>query len=539
MNLSTEDYAWLAKDAYVNERKSEVDGNPVTINDHKYKVFAYAANASGFHATAYKQVEPPHGIIIAYRGTDPGHALTTVQDAAVDAIMVTSKINPQLRDADRFTEQVLEKAKMQGVSPASITVAGHSLGGTLAQVEACRHQLHGQTFNAFGAAELGLGIPAGGNQVINNVLAGDPVSAAGQQFGMVRVYATTADVAQLQQAGYLDGRHGFVPALQGMRLGDHSIDNFAPDPGRGLSVLTADNEARANTNALSIATFRHDVHAAREGIHLATQPGMPLFGLQATAWEVEGITTAGVTTSRALEKAGDALEHEVTRGARFVAHGAQAVAREIEQAYDTTRDHVVEGAQAAERVVHRSYDATRQGFAQGIHATERVMNEGVRATERAAHAAAGRAAGAYDTLTHPGSWFGGAPASPTTPARLDHPTHPDHALYQQARSGVHQLDTGMHRAPDQRSENLAAALAVAAHRQGLTRIDQVALSDDGTRAFALQRGSTTQIAHVQTAAAVHISIAQSSAALAQAAQQRSDAGVSAPQESMPQQAVGR
>ena len=69
----------------------------------------------------------------------------------------------------------------------------------------------------------------------------------------------------------------------------------------------------------------------------------------------------------------------------------------------------------------------------------------------------------------------------------------------------------MHRRPDQRSENLAAALTVEARRQGLARIDQVTLSADGTRAFALQRGSHTQMAHVQTAEAMQTSIVQSSA----------------------------
>ncbi|WP_395117675.1 XVIPCD domain-containing protein [Rhodanobacter sp. FW102-FHT14D06] len=139
-----------------------------------------------------------------------------------------------------------------------------------------------------------------------------------------------------------------------------------------------------------------------------------------------------------------------------------------------------------------------------------------------------------------GKWFSGA--SVAARPRLDHPDHPDHALYQQARSGVHRLDAEMHRTPDQRSDNLAAALTVEARRNGLTRIDQVALSGIGERAFAMQHGAHAPMAHVQTADAVQTSIANSSAAWAQAAQQA--VAVKAPlQEVQPpqqaEQAMGR
>ena len=96
---------------------------------------------------------------------------------------------------------------------------------------------------------------------------------------------------------------------------------------------------------------------------------------------------------------------------------------------------------------------------------------------------------------------------------LAHAAHPDHALYLQAQKAVHDLDARLGRAPDQRSENFAAAVTVAARHEGLTRIDQVTLSEDGSRAFALQNDTLGKFAHVQTAQAVHTSIAQSSQAL--------------------------
>ncbi|WP_266171070.1 peptidoglycan-binding domain-containing protein [Dyella subtropica] len=73
------------------------------------------------------------------------------------------------------------------------------------------------------------------------------------------------------------------------------------------------------------------------------------------------------------------------------------------------------------------------------------------------------------------------------PARLDDPSHPDNALYLQTRSQVHQLDQQNGRTPDQRSDQLAAALTVSARASGLQRIDQIALSEDANTLWGAQR----------------------------------------------------
>ena len=119
---------------------------------------------------------------------------------------------------------------------------------------------------------------------------------------------------------------------------------------------------------------------------------------------------------------------------------------------------------------------------------------------------------------------------------LDSPTNPDHALYLQAQKAVHELDTRQGRTPDQQSNNLAAALTIAAKHEGLTKIDQVALSEDGSRAFAVQNGAFKQIAQVQTAEAVHTSIAQSGHALQQSAPQQANPAHTQVQPQVPQQA---
>lgn len=84
------------------------------------------------------------------------------------------------------------------------------------------------------------------------------------------------------------------------------------------------------------------------------------------------------------------------------------------------------------------------------------------------------------------------PASPNPyawecPRQLDDPAHPDHTLYLNTRTLVYQLDQRNGRESDQRSDNLAAALAVSARASGLERIDQVALSEDASVLWGAQR----------------------------------------------------
>lgn len=104
----------------------------------------------------------------------------------------------------------------------------------------------------------------------------------------------------------------------------------------------------------------------------------------------------------------------------------------------------------------------------------------------------------------------------TAMLRLDDPSHPDHALYEQARAAVHRLDAQHQRTPDQQSDNLAAALTVAARREGMTSIDQVVLSDDASRAYAVAGDAHSphkRVADVATAQAVNTPVEQSASAL--------------------------
>lgn len=107
--------------------------------------------------------------------------------------------------------------------------------------------------------------------------------------------------------------------------------------------------------------------------------------------------------------------------------------------------------------------------------------------------------------------------------QLDHASHPDHALYQQARGAVHRLDSEQQRKSDQHSDHLAASLVVAARRDGLSQIHHVMLSDDASRTFAVQgelKSPIKQMTQVETAVATKTPIEQSSLAWKQVMQEK-------------------
>ena len=189
MNPSPKVSAAAAKEAYADHLSSDIDNNAkqIFLGHQRYVVFGYTADsATGFHATAYRNKET-NEIIIAYRGTDPDiqhHTRTTIQDAAVDFTMVKDQVNLQKNAADAFTRAMIDKAARHGISRDHITVTGHSLGGTLAEIEAAEFGLRGTTFNAYGAVDLGYGVSEGGTQVTNYGMArGQPPSRADRSAG--------------------------------------------------------------------------------------------------------------------------------------------------------------------------------------------------------------------------------------------------------------------------------------------------------------------------------------------------------------------
>lgn len=280
MNPSAEVSDAAAGDSYIDRDQSQVDHLRVSLNGKKYVVFGYAADPeNGFHATAYRALDEPHNIIIAYRGTDPDflhHTGTTGQDAAVDFHMVRDRVNPQKADADAFTAAMIKKAEAHGISMDQITVAGHSLGGTLAEIEAWEFKLHGATFNAYGAAGLDYGVPEGGTLVTDYVMVGDVVSAASRHFGQPVRLASDADIQSLIEGRYINAAPGARAPnpLMAMRLSDHSNEHFSPSPdSHTTSVLDPAVMAHYARNYAehrdAIDRFRNDMYTERAEVALA------------------------------------------------------------------------------------------------------------------------------------------------------------------------------------------------------------------------------------------------------------------------------
>lgn len=100
---------------------------------------------------------------------------------------------------------------------------------------------------------------------------------------------------------------------------------------------------------------------------------------------------------------------------------------------------------------------------------------------------------------------------------LSDPQNPNHALFEQALAGARTLDARGQPTEQQRL-NLAAALTVEAKQQGMSRIDQVALGDDGRRVYLAQQPTspleTIKLGSVDTVTALQTPVAQSSAAAA-------------------------
>ena len=105
---------------------------------------------------------------------------------------------------------------------------------------------------------------------------------------------------------------------------------------------------------------------------------------------------------------------------------------------------------------------------------------------------------------------------------LTDPSHPRHALYAQALGNVHAEESRRHVAHGPHSERLAGAIAVAAMRANLTRIDRVELNEAGTLARAVQVSPLRDEAALnRTTAAVdtHAALRQSLQACSQQARE--------------------
>lgn len=459
MSPRSTDYALLSQDVYHDTAINKT----VELDGITYRVIDAADDPiTGFQAQAYVREDvQPQQVIVAFRGTEFDRQ--PVRDGGVDAGMVLTGLNLQTPDALLFTQRVMDKvnkaAKDEDRQPPDITVTGHSLGGTLAEISAAKFGLKGETFNAYGAAGLRQGIPEGGNQVIDHVRAGDLVSAASAHFGEVRVYAAQQDIDTLTKAGYRDdsGLFSLRNPIKATDFSAHAIDNFVPNSKLlGHSIISEENQARYRSHEGMIDRYRDDVMDIRKGI--------------SAPWEIP----------KAIGDLKDIIEHKAVEalagGVVAIEHGVEHIVHEAKEGFE----HLKEG-----------FEHIKEEIGEGIHAVEE------------------KASSAWHTLTHPKEWF----EHDKTDAKLNEPAHPDHALFKQAQDAVHRLDAEHNRAPDSGSDRFAAALTVAARKESMERVDKVVLSPDSSQAYAIEgevASPLKKVARVDTSHAVATSIEVSS-----------------------------
>ena len=266
MSIESSEYALLAEDSYKNRLQNKIDGTRVTIHGIDYKILDTKTNSlTGYQGTIYRRIDTGE-VIIAHRGSEFDRELLK-DGIAADGGMVLTGLNAQAQEAEAFTKHAIELAKQASErdgKPLQITVTGHSLGGTLAELMAYKFHLHGITFNAYGAADLGYHIPRGGELVTHYVRATDVVSAVSHHFGKVVVLATADDIHRLEHNGYHEHATTRNP-LGAVNVDAHSMTNFVDQPGRP-SDLSAENEARARAHQSAISLYREDMHDLRANV---------------------------------------------------------------------------------------------------------------------------------------------------------------------------------------------------------------------------------------------------------------------------------
>jgi len=268
--LSKQQHADLAKDSYEN-RVVTPPNKTLLIGGNHYRVLAVHKNpTTDYQGVVYQDVRT-NEIVVAHRGT------SSLMDVNVDLKMVIHKANIQAEDAAKLTIMALKEAdkfhnKHPEQSQPRITQVGHSLGGTLAQIQSYRFKQEGVTFNAYGAAALN-GIPKGGDKVINYSLASDAVSAAAPHYGKMVILAKERELIMLKLNGYSNDSNG-IPYLKetvspaaGSLLWSHGIANFT-----GINSILSERNYQpalelAERNKKLITDYRDDVNDYRNTLH--------------------------------------------------------------------------------------------------------------------------------------------------------------------------------------------------------------------------------------------------------------------------------
>lgn len=336
MAVFTESYAHLADDVYLPKQVED------DVPETPFEVYRVVDKPSGYHGVIYRNRETGE-LVVAHRGTEfDGDKLRDL--AIADGQMVLVKLNQQLDGARETVELALELARHGGRAgnQVLVTVTGHSLGGTLAQMTAAEYGLHGETFNAYGAAGLH-DTPAGGDRVVNHVRATDMVSAAGQHFGSVRAYATQQDAALLLH-------DGSPPHSQGAGQFLRDVVELSPGQTHGMaqfygedSIIRPENNALYEANKAGYDAYRMEIRVAALTVRqVGRMPPVSLIGGALTAGyaatKVVGAFDSNAETNRLRNEAFE--ERRAMHRDAFPGLGAPMPSQDSRDPYERVRDEL-------------------------------------------------------------------------------------------------------------------------------------------------------------------------------------------------------
>jgi hypothetical protein len=185
-------------------------------------------NTTGYFGAAYFNSRTKE-VILVNRGTEP----TDVRDLRTDAQMLLDQVPDQFDSAERFYDNI--RARILDLDPenpllgATLSITGHSLGGSLTQLLIATHateqfggvSLSGQTFNALGVQHLlnnpEISRPQGGYAITNWVVPSDVVGNLAEHVGTV-ASLSSLPFSYVYPAG--------PPGVLIFSLASHSIENI-------------------------------------------------------------------------------------------------------------------------------------------------------------------------------------------------------------------------------------------------------------------------------------------------------------------------
>ena len=243
------DMAFLANESYknavendesINIEKEMAKGKSLTnsATNSSFEIYNQADDdSSGFSATVFKDTSTGE-YVIAFRGTE--FSLDNITETAKDVwndVKMPFGSNDQMDSARAYTQKMIKEI-LEKDPNAKIIVAGHSLGGTIAQQIAYEFDevQSAVTVNAYGSAKLIKNqksydeekYKANENKITNVVNLPDAIARMEEQYGNTYFLNNNKESIYLSDISHLSFFAGVIPSFAAVGYAqylDHSADN--------------------------------------------------------------------------------------------------------------------------------------------------------------------------------------------------------------------------------------------------------------------------------------------------------------------------